>query len=1057
MSNFLTVDIGASRHFSIQVQPGSGLKPSGQWVTVKDGRYVTLGTGASGQTVELGVSDRRELRALRELIPREDMLWRVRRPPAQLPGEESWELTGLRPSRRVSFGGDVVIAWPEELGQPPGEAALVVTVPGPSRGRDRRILCVQMALLLEDGQEEPEVRLLTHDGRTVWNARLIDSVHHRHLQLEARECGEPAEGPVAFGSTWVELPPNGRVLFADTNSGLQMTVEDASALRAPPSPLLRAWLALSEIESATAAHCLEARHKPLPYTECREESGRWFVEIRTTGEHLRAWVGEEQGKLRRVRQAVLAKSVDAGEDSPSEFTLDSLMNLDVHAGTARGLLVPQRNRAATPPARGWLEAVDDKGRVAQAERRADALVALSRGEGANGGLVTWLLTPALAEKPHAMTVARRERLDNPTQLKATEGAIGCRDVFLIQGPPGTGKTSVIVSAIDELMARRGSTRRLRVLISSTQNDAVDNVVDGVRARFLDKVLVHRVPRDSAERAKHDRGMRDARRDLTAKLAQHGGNEGHGLALEEVGLAISRLESALADAADSPDQWSQSLDALSLPPLEAFVPLEAERGALRDALHALPRAALAPPAVPVHDSSVGHPLRLLLARGLDERALREAQLLAATMGDASGVPTDVIAMFIDLVSHAERAQRRGRSLAPFASEWEALRDRLPAAESSAAEQPARPPTPVDEVREALWRWAAACRTVWSGVLRAPAATPAEVRRRLSLALERSPSTWRDISERYADVVAATCQKAGDLPLDEPFDIAFIDEAGRASPLDLLIPMLRARRVVLVGDQQQLPPHVDDELLKLAEMARSLPVNPAEVTLFGRLFEALPDANRVRLNMQYRSHAVIGRLVSDLFYEGTVESWYSGARTAERAPQWGLFEDAPLVWIATGERGRDAHEDNDTELEFIDRILGRFRRRGADLRTARGPLVGVITFYRKQCERILELVSRHGLSEDEVQVGTVDSFQGKEFPLVILSTVKRQRTGAIGFLASANRANVAFSRAQRQLVVLGDAPTFERWEERNPGRASPYLEAWRRARQLTESEARVELSV
>ena len=288
------------------------------------------------------------------------------------------------------------------------------------------------------------------------------------------------------------------------------------------------------------------------------------------------------------------------------------------------------------------------------------------------------------------------------------------------------------------------------------------------------------------------------------------------------------------------------------------------------------------------------------------------------------------------------------------------------------------------------------------------------------------------EKYSGVVAATCQQS--VMQDyarRDYDLVIVDEAARVNPMDLLIPLSHGRKIVLVGDHKQLPhmlePEVRDSFLKSGRGKLEF----VEQSLFQRLFEKLGRVQEqggprrvVTLSDDYRMHPLIGGFVSDCFYDGSVTS----RRTeAERAHNLGLYNNRPVGWIDVpltkgGESGPPGYSKwRSAEIDVVITELTKLLRAHPDF------TVGIITFYEQQATRIRTEVDEFPLDlRTRTQVGTVDSFQGREFDVVMLSCVRsnknrhnfRQR---VGFLDSDNRLCVAFSRAKRLLVVVGDADT------------------------------------
>jgi superfamily I DNA and/or RNA helicase len=298
------------------------------------------------------------------------------------------------------------------------------------------------------------------------------------------------------------------------------------------------------------------------------------------------------------------------------------------------------------------------------------------------------------------------------------------------------------------------------------------------------------------------------------------------------------------------------------------------------------------------------------------------------------------------------------------------------------------------------------------------------------------------ERHAMVTAATCQRVDQGRRDAPpaeYDVVIVDEAARAG-IDVLVPMTLGRSLVLVGDHRQLPPHVERDLADRLDEGIRAEIDLEHESLFSWLWKRLPRGNLVSLSRQYRMHEDIGRVVSRLFYEPeiTLSHHHADERAAARRPDFGLCGNEPFVWVDTSDVLQDAGhrldervawpcvERNEYEARLIVRLLRRIERGSLAAWSAREgrASVGVIAFYGEQVA-LLEAVLAAELDAELhalVQVGSVDSFQGREFPLVLLSAVRSNRDGFVGFLRMPNRINVAMSRAQRQLIIVGDSRTL-----------------------------------
>ena len=299
----------------------------------------------------------------------------------------------------------------------------------------------------------------------------------------------------------------------------------------------------------------------------------------------------------------------------------------------------------------------------------------------------------------------------------------------------------------------------------------------------------------------------------------------------------------------------------------------------------------------------------------------------------------------------------------------------------------------------------------------------------------------------------------------FNTVIIDEAARANPLDLFIPMsMAARRIVLVGDHRQLPHLLEPEVEEAVASSHALSDEQREAykeSLFQRLWKQLKGTGRVvMLDTQFRMHPVLGEFVSREFYEREGLDPIKPGRSADS-----FMTDIPghegkvCCWIDVPHSEGDGQERKPHRNPSWMRALEARRVAEEAKRLLDGcgdaASIGVITFYSAQRDAILkalealDVTSRNPETgdwqineqyrktrshEERFRVGTVDAFQGKEFDIVLLSVVRSNRqslpaeneTDAFETLASrkyghlrlSNRMNVAMSRQRSLLIAIGD---------------------------------------
>jgi DNA polymerase III delta prime subunit len=296
--------------------------------------------------------------------------------------------------------------------------------------------------------------------------------------------------------------------------------------------------------------------------------------------------------------------------------------------------------------------------------------------------------------------------------------------------------------------------------------------------------------------------------------------------------------------------------------------------------------------------------------------------------------------------------------------------------------------------------------FSHVRQARIAEPGKVPRRLRPTLVEG-----DDLEPY-NLVAGTCNR---LTIDsrlrfKVFDWLILDEANKVRANEALALMPLAKRWVMIGDLKQLPP-VMEEAAATFQIANPLDELVRDDSFYGWIWDKVPPGSRIMLPRQYRMREPIGRVVSDLFYEGKLVH----EAPHPRMPLPWPF-DRELVWVDTGAQDeyRDAQRSvaNEFEVALCKDITSIIRRR------VRKAKLAVIAMYASQVNRLTSALKGIVPPED---IESVDAFEGRESDGVILSLVRSNDRAAIGFLNDPNRVNVAISRAKKLLVIVGDSKT------------------------------------
>lgn len=267
---------------------------------------------------------------------------------------------------------------------------------------------------------------------------------------------------------------------------------------------------------------------------------------------------------------------------------------------------------------------------------------------------------------------------------------------------------------------------------------------------------------------------------------------------------------------------------------------------------------------------------------------------------------------------------------------------------------------------------------------------------------------------AQVIAATLVGANHPHIrDRRFHTVVIDEAAQGLEPACWIPILKADRLLLAGDHCQLPPTIKSEEKESRQLFN---------TLFEKLVKKYPDSVSF-LDTQYRMNSQIMTYPSMTMYDGMLKA-------APSAAEWRLTGDCqPLVFIDTAGAGFEEKEEegalsNKEEADFLINHLGTLiTQLEGEYSEGLLPTIGIITPYRGQANRLKSLLSDMvGLSDIDLQVSTVDGFQGQEKDIIYISLVRSNTDGNIGFLSDVRRINVALTRAKKKLIVIGDSSTI-----------------------------------
>lgn len=277
-----------------------------------------------------------------------------------------------------------------------------------------------------------------------------------------------------------------------------------------------------------------------------------------------------------------------------------------------------------------------------------------------------------------------------------------------------------------------------------------------------------------------------------------------------------------------------------------------------------------------------------------------------------------------------------------------------------------------------------------------------------------SSWKNFREMY-------------------FDTIIVDEAGRATLSELLVPCIKAKKLILVGDHKQLAPVIDDDVLEKIDDK-----NEAKTSFFQRLFERVESVEQEELakgienpgrkslihtlEYNYRAERKICDLYSNAFYDGKLKT--TDELNAKK--QHSFSFDSSVVWYDTGklqdkeDQQKGTGKINNCNVRIIERVLKQLRNEMNKNNINYD--IGIITPYKAQMELLRsKLAIKKNFDGYKIDIGTVDSFQGSDRDIIIYDCVrsgKLKQKAKIDFIAEEKRLNVSLSRAKLLLIIVGD---------------------------------------
>ncbi|MCR1950934.1 AAA domain-containing protein [Clostridium sp. DSM 100503] len=275
-------------------------------------------------------------------------------------------------------------------------------------------------------------------------------------------------------------------------------------------------------------------------------------------------------------------------------------------------------------------------------------------------------------------------------------------------------------------------------------------------------------------------------------------------------------------------------------------------------------------------------------------------------------------------------------------------------------------------------------------------------------------------KNASIISGTCVGFLSKDIKEmDFDYLIIDEVAKSTFPELAVSLTKGEKIIMVGDHKQLPAVLDKDFIEKSQFN----YENFKISLFEELHEMVEKGNKEILTCQYRMHSTIGNLISKLFYNNDI---INGCNDFERVIDIEEYKDISIEWIDTSKYSIDERKEKEiiyntkTYFNKLEADLIKDKLRWFDSKSNRKIEIGVITSYRGQKYELQNIIKQQKYKNIDVEIDTVDAFQGSQKEIIIYSTVKsnKKRKKSIGFLDEEARINVAFSRAKSLLMIVGD---------------------------------------
>ena len=657
---------------------------------------------------------------------------------------------------------------------------------------------------------------------------------------------------------------------------------------------------------------------------------------------------------------------------------------------------------------------------------------------------------------------------NESQMEAIKKGIETKDIQLVLGPPGTGKTTVIVSWLEYFMRRN-----MKILVSSQNNSAVDNVLERVgrnpKANIIRVGNLEKIQENCKQYALENKVV-DTIKQYNSKLDTN-------LALinEDIGNIVHILE----------------VTKEQMPAYKDIQEKLEERTTFRRNIGEIPNV--------MFSLKTEAEEKLCEIKSSTQRIKKHRAYLASLENKNIFIKFFIFpkiffckkALNLFLSKRIKLANKYNESVKKYNVYSFHLQQELNSGKYVSWKQD------ILDIKEKIEkvdiftklkgpfksRESSYEQLIWSDLT---PATALENYRYELLAIQNNLknvvmalNSWKNsISSKNSDVVSSLLIKNANVVgatciginsqrkfANIDFDVTIIDESGQIQIHNAIVPMSRAPKTLMLGDHLQIPPMANDDVVRLCK-DNKVPTNLLEMSFFEYLFKKLEEKgkdhngnkrncpNITRLNEQFRMPGNISDVIADWFYEGNYHAHYDMSKWKTVVPNI----NSPLVIISTSkaknrqEQGPGQSKDqspgycNELEADIVADIVVKVFKQNTEMTSED---IGVISAYGKQV-RLIRQKLKTKLKKANIKMSqadifsiaaSLDSFQGQERPLIIYSSTRSSSRPAnkarVGFMKELRRLNVAFTRCQKQLIIIGDFDylTSCEYEELDPETGTP----------------------